>query len=89
MRDYRVPVEFTAILVIPENHGDPAFASISDQDVRVWVGELTFDELIDRDSKLNPLHSTGQLDPGLYRAKCSTICRYDDVFINILEVTKQ
>lgn len=87
MTDYRIPVEFTAVLVIPENHGDPAFASISNPDVRSWLGNYTFGELIAQDSRIDPLDT--KMEPGLYHARCVTACHMDEVFVDILSVTKQ
>lgn len=88
MKDYRVPVEFTAVLVRPENYGEPGMASISDQDVRTWAGGLTFSELVDEESTFD-YAALWRLVPGVYRIKCTTRCRIDEVFIDILEVTKQ
>jgi hypothetical protein len=76
------------MLMVPENYGDPAMSSISDEDVRNWVGMMTWHELLDNDSRINP-SLKGALSPGVYFAKCVTRCRLDDVCIDILEVTKQ
>lgn len=81
MKDYRIPVEFTAVIAAGFHHpDDPIIVSVSDPDVEEWFKNLTWEEMTD---------TSRVFQPGIYDAQCETYLDRDQVYIRFKEVTKR